>query len=104
VELRNSRTYRWMLDQARLAGRDLDAIENVHGTPAPVRHVLLLWAALAVTGSLTAEQHAHLARVLAVTEDELRDVWQSEMRESETAELLDHPELRALDRQLDDLD
>lgn len=40
-------------------------------------------------------------RTLAVTEEELIAAYSGEMRERMTAELLDHPDLAALDGQLD---
>jgi hypothetical protein len=103
MSARESNTYQWMLHHARLMGWDLDAVEIVDGAPAPVHRILLVWAAIALGGGLNEQQHAHLARAFGVTEDDFRAVWQPEMRARDSAEILAHPELRDLDRDLDDL-
>ncbi|MFD5897112.1 MULTISPECIES: hypothetical protein [unclassified Streptomyces] len=58
-------------------------------------------ASIALSDGLSPELIADLARTLAVTEEELTAAYTGEMRERMTAELRDHPDLAALEAQLD---
>ncbi|MCX5182596.1 hypothetical protein [Streptomyces sp. NBC_00268] len=84
--------YGWMCRHARAMGWDLD--EEAQKT----FHV---WAAIASTNGLDDEQTAQLARGLGVIPDEVTAAYQPEMREAAMGELLEQPDLAALDVDLD---
>ncbi|MFI9078736.1 hypothetical protein ACIGW8_20045 [Streptomyces sioyaensis] len=84
--------YDWMRRHARAMGWDLgeEAKKTLH-----------VWAAMAATNGLDDAQVAQLARGLGVTPDEVTAAYQLEMRESAMDELLERPDLSALDTDLD---
>ncbi|WP_069630739.1 hypothetical protein [Streptomyces niveus] len=90
--VRHSEFARWLLRHCLLAGYADDA--QTHGS-------VIIVASIALSDGLSPELIADLARTLAVTEEELTAAYTGEMRERMTAELLDHPDLAALDAQLD---
>ncbi|MFC4465330.1 hypothetical protein ACFPH6_12420 [Streptomyces xiangluensis] len=104
MDIQSSQTYRWMLDQGRIVGWDLDETESMQGVGAPRRKILLMWAMIALTAGLTPAQTAQLALGFGVTEEELRAVYEPERREHEMAELLGPPDLQKIDQRLDELD
>lgn len=92
-EIAKSRFARWLLDRARVAGYDL----TTHDTEARI----LILAAIALSGGLDEATTASVAEGLAVTPQELTEAYIHEMRQCLLEELLGHPDLERLDRQLD---
>lgn len=96
MDTRSSEFYKWMCLHAQLMGWDLDETEDVQGGTASRRNVLLVWASIALTGGLTPEQTAQIARGLGVTPEEVTAAYQPEMRQAAVDEILDHPDLKQL--------
>lgn len=83
--------YDWMCRHARAMGWDLG--DDEHKT-------LRLWAAIAASQGLNAEQTAQLARGLGVSTDEVTAAYQPEMRTAAMDTILEQPGLAALDADL----
>ncbi|MGW6309083.1 hypothetical protein [Streptomyces niveus] len=90
--IRQSEFARWLMHRCLLAGYADDAATD---------GMVIIVASIALSDGLSPELIADLARTLAVTEEELTAAYIGEMRERMTAELLEHPDLAALDAQLD---
>ncbi|MFF8696179.1 hypothetical protein ACF08W_28610 [Streptomyces sp. NPDC015144] len=84
--------YAWMCRHARAMGWDLDD---------DAKKRLRVWAAIALTSGLDDAQTAQLARGLGVAEEEVTAAYQPEMRAAAMGELLEQPDLAALDADLD---
>ncbi|MFK0159051.1 hypothetical protein ACIQVK_44155 [Streptomyces sp. NPDC090493] len=84
--------YAWMCRHARAMGWELND---------EAKKMLHVWAAIAETNGLDDAQTAQLARGLGVTADEVTAAYQPGMREAAMGEILEQPDLAALDVDLD---
>ncbi|MFD7615778.1 hypothetical protein [Streptomyces sp. NPDC059802] len=100
---KDSEFYRWMLHHARPMGWDLNETEQVGSVSSPRSRVLLVWAAIALSDGLTAEQTAQLAKGLGVSPDEVTAAYTPEMRQGAMDEILSNPDLASLNKALDEL-
>ncbi|MFJ4880139.1 hypothetical protein ACIP93_33695 [Streptomyces sp. NPDC088745] len=80
--------YKWMIRHARAMGWNLDE---------EAQKKLRIWSAIATTDGLDAAQTAQLARGLGVTEDEVTAAYKPEMRDAAMRDILEQPDLAALD-------
>ncbi|MEV8344619.1 hypothetical protein [Streptomyces niveus] len=84
--------YDWMCRHAHAMGWELDE---------EAKKTFRVWAAIAATNGLDEAQTAQIARGLGVTSDEVTAAYQPEMRAAAMSELLEQPDLAALDGDLD---
>jgi hypothetical protein len=99
MNARTSEFYRWLLNRARASGRDVgELVQLPDGMEVQLRAALLLWAGIALSDGLSAEQTAGLAQCLGASPGEVSAAYLPEMRGAALAETLDHPDLAGLDQ------
>ncbi|MBL1087550.1 hypothetical protein JK359_37400 [Streptomyces actinomycinicus] len=94
-ELSKSRFARWLVHHSRLAGCDTTAIQT--------QMTILLLTGIALSDGLDATMTASLADALGVTPQDITTAYIGEMRRTVLTKIRSHPDLRALDAQLDQL-
>ncbi|GGU48975.1 hypothetical protein [Streptomyces violascens] len=94
-KIRDTEFTRWLLDQARSAGWDVDSDHDA-------RQTIRLTAALIRTGNIGDVDAPRLANALGVTVADIERAAAKELAENEAAaQVLDRPDMMELDEHLD---